>query len=75
MTIEINKRKFSRDIYDWLKEGEYVVTNHGLPEYVVTVKKVTEEIVAKETIKETISVYGCGCEKGESFTCPKHQRM
>ncbi len=88
MTIQISKREISRDIYKYLKEGEYVVTNHGVPEYVVTIKKVSGEIpvvtnnvVTKiDTVEEVRKVvkfvgekHSCGCKReGKNKTCPKH---
>ena len=57
--MTISKREFSRDIYKWLKEGEYVVTNHGEAEYVVTVRKVsgvvTKESAVKDTTKDVVT--------------------
>ena len=58
VTMEIGKREFLHYTEKYLKEGEFVVTKHGVPEYVVTIRKV-DGVVTKEDVvtnKDTTSV-------------------
>ena len=69
--MEVTKREFARNIYKYLKEGTFVVTNQGKNEFVVTIAKICGEIpIDKET-----HVHGCGCKKADNkVLCQKHGR-
>ena len=81
MTIDI--RTFTRSIYKHLKEGSYVVTKHGKPYLVVTIKPIIDTIEhdvvtnskANVVTTDRLTQYGCGCDKvtGKAL-CSKHNR-
>ena len=87
MTIDI--RTFTRSIYKHLKEGSYVVTKHGKPYLVVTIKPiidtiehdvVTNVVTTNKRVHtssiDNLTQYACGCDKVASkYICPKHKRM
>ena len=83
--MEVTIREFTRKIYEYLKEGEIVVTKNGEPLYVVTIKECNDfdnkvqKIFKKDSVpalKEIIipDSYGCGCKRGTTKLCPKHGR-
>lgn len=50
---EINKREFTRNIYHYLQEGQYVITNNGEKEYVVTIDKFSHD-KRRDTLSDLI---------------------
>jgi hypothetical protein len=82
--VTISKREFTRNIYKYLKEGEYEITKDGDVEFVVTIHSVVtrKDVVTIKTRKEVVekilkdvSEYGCGCKRefGKNI-CKEHQR-
>lgn len=75
---EVSKRDFARNVYDYLKPGEYVVTNHGRAEYVVTVREVDDVVTVEGLDELRVKVqerYGCGClRRINEVLCREHGR-
>ena len=76
MTLSI--REFTRNIYKYMKVGEYVVTKGGKKAFVVTIKEYEgDNVVTPKVImlNKLIDEYGCGCKKVEGqVMCKKHGR-
>ena len=78
-------REFTRNIYTYMKPGEYVVTINGVETFKVVVTSLTEKDLVSadntpnpvyiDRYKELIMKYGCGCKKTEELLCPKHGRV
>ena len=79
--MRLSKREFTRNIFKYITDGEYILTNHGEDEYKVIVTTIQGNSGAKEQIVTTldknvttISRYGCGCIRADERLCSKHGR-
>lgn len=73
----VTMREFSRNVYDYLKGGEYVLTRNGVEVYEVRVEEIlTNNVVTgskkkvvkklREDLKGVVAhsqVHGCGCRR------------
>lgn len=80
----ITKREFIQHTSKHIKPSVFILTNHGVDEYLVTIvatngiKNEQGELKIATTDKDReqrISLYGCGCPKTDDLLCQKHGRQ